>query len=253
MRVLFLGTGGYHPNARRHTAGVLLPEIGLLFDAGTGLFRLPEHVANERLTIALSHAHLDHICGLTYLLVPLHTRQIRKLEVLATARTISAVREHLFAGSVFPVMPEATWTAIDARSRIDVAEGAVLTHRPLCSHPGESVAFRLDWTDPATRAHRSLGYVTDTSVDGTYTDFIAGVDLLIHECYFPDDERDWADRTGHSFTSEVTHLARDADVGRLVLTHIDPRRTGDDPIGLELARSRFPRTEVASDLQELVV
>jgi hypothetical protein len=65
MRVEFLGTGGYHPNERRHTACVLLPEIGLAFDAGTSVFRLPPRLESKELDVFLSHAHLDHIAGLT--------------------------------------------------------------------------------------------------------------------------------------------------------------------------------------------
>lgn len=253
MRVVFLGTGGYHPNERRQTAGVLLPEIGLLFDAGTGLYRLQERLRSPDLTIALSHAHLDHVCGLTYLLVPLHTGRIRRLRILGMRRTLECVREHLFAGGIFPVMPQAEWLPIDEHSRIDVAAGVVLTHRPLPSHPGESVAYRLDWRDAADQAPRALGYVTDTSVDSSYTEFIRGVDLLIHECYFPDDQQAWADRTGHSCTSGVARLAREAGVRRLILTHIDPQRTEDDPIGIESARAVFPPSEVAEDLLECVV
>lgn len=253
MRVVFLGTGGYHPNQRRHTAGVLLPEVGLLFDAGTGLFRLSERLERADLTIALTHAHLDHVCGLTYLLGPIHSGRIRRLRVLGTRRTLAAVREHLFAGSIFPVLPEGEWSAIDELAQIEPVPGVVLTHRPLPSHPGESVAYRLDWTEPPDRTPRALAYVTDTCVDGSYTEFVRGVDLLIHECYFPDDLQEWAARTGHSCTSTVARLAREAEVGELILTHIDPQRTGDDPIGLDVAQAIFPRARLAEDLMECIV
>jgi len=253
MRVIFLGTGGYHPNARRQTAGALLPELGLLFDAGTGLYRLSERLVERNVTIALTHAHLDHVCGLTYLLAPLHTGAVRRLRVLGSRRTLEAVRAHLFAGAIFPVLPEAEWIAIDETAEIELPGGAILTHRPLLSHPGESVAYRLRWKDPQSGQRRSLGYVTDTTVDGSYVDFIRGVDLLIHECYFPDEQRHWADTTGHSHTSAVARLAAEAEVGRLLLTHIDPLRDGDDPIGLAAARSIFPAVEIAEDLQEWTV
>src|SRR6218665_3346441 len=32
---VMLGTGGFHPNEARHTAGILLPGSGVLLDAGT--------------------------------------------------------------------------------------------------------------------------------------------------------------------------------------------------------------------------
>lgn len=253
MQVLFLGTGGYHPNQRRHTAGVLLPELGLLFDAGTGLFRLPEHLQRPDLTVVLSHAHLDHVCGLTYLIAPLHFGQIKRLRILGMQRALAAVREHLFAGPIFPVQLEADWTAIDELSEIALEGGTVLRHRPLASHPGESVAYRVDWREGESGATRSLAYVTDTRVDGSYDDFVRGVDLLIHECYFPDDQLAWADKTGHSHTSAVARLACECHVKRLLLTHIDPLRPGDDPIGLEMARALYPNVELAEDLMRVTV
>jgi len=92
-----------------------------------------------------------------------------------------------------------------------------------------------------------VAFITDTIADGSYLDFIHGVDVLIHECYFPDSEAEWADKTGHSFTTAVAHLAQDAGVGRLYLVHVDPKRLEDDPIGIETARGIFPETILAED------
>jgi ribonuclease BN (tRNA processing enzyme) len=92
-----------------------------------------------------------------------------------------------------------------------------------------------------------MAYITDTTVDRSYEDFIRGVDLLIHECYFPDDRSEWSEKTGHSHTSTVATLAKNADVGRLLLVHIDPTRPDDDPIGLDAARAIFPNTDLAED------
>ena len=48
MKLVLLGTGGYHPNQLRHTACVMLPEIGLIFDAGTSFFRVPEYLQTDQ-------------------------------------------------------------------------------------------------------------------------------------------------------------------------------------------------------------
>ena len=42
MKILLLGTAGYHPSETRHTACVMLPEAGIVLDAGTGFFRVRE-------------------------------------------------------------------------------------------------------------------------------------------------------------------------------------------------------------------
>jgi len=57
--------------------------------------------------------------------------------------------------------------------------------------------------------------------------------------------------TGHSHTTPVATVARDAQVKSLWLTHIDPELEGDDPIGIETARKIFPGTEYAEDLREI--
>jgi ribonuclease BN (tRNA processing enzyme) len=239
MRVELLGTGGYHPNERRHTACLLLPELGVAFDAGTSFFRVPPRLETPELDIFLTHAHLDHIIGLTYILVPLLNKTIRQARVHATPRTLQAVREHLLTDAVFPVVPDYEWIELPPVTRLP--GGATVRFHPL-NHPGGSVGYRLDGPSG------SLAYMTDTMVDGTYTEFIRGVDVLIHECYFPDEQAEWAAVTGHSHTTPVAELARQAGVGRLMLTHIDPQRPDDDPIGLATARAIFPATELAEDL-----
>ena len=128
MRIIFLGTGGYHPNERRHTSGVLLPEIGLLLDAGTGTFRAAERLTGDRLTIALTHAHLDHVCGLTYLLVPLHQGRIRQLRVLGAEPVLEAVRTQLFSSRIFPVLPQAEFIPLRDGESWELAPGATLSH-----------------------------------------------------------------------------------------------------------------------------
>jgi ribonuclease BN (tRNA processing enzyme) len=253
MRVLFLGTGGYHPNERRHTAGILLPELGLLFDAGTGLFRLADHVTRDELAIFLSHAHLDHVCGLTYLLVPLHQKRIQRLDVYGTAQTLDVVRTHLFDPLLFPVLPACRFIALDDLAEIRLSSGGLVTHCRLTAHPGGATGYRVEWSDHQSGERRMLAYVTDTMVDGTYVEFVRNADLLIHECYFPDDQAEWARITGHSHTTTVARLAAEANVQRLLLTHIDPQHPEDDPVDLAAARAIFPRTELADDLMEVHV
>lgn len=241
MRLVFLGTGGYHPNERRHTAGLMLPEPGIVLDAGSCFFRVQPRLQTQELDIFITHAHLDHIQGLTYFLVPMLRGDVTRCRVHADETTLSAIRTHLFAPPVFPVLPE-----FDFRLLTDSVSvgGVTVTHRPI-KHPGGGRGYLLQ--SGSTR----LAYITDTTVDGSYTDFIRGADVLIHECYFPDEMSQWCEPTGHSHTSQVARLAREAGVGRLYLTHIDPQRADDDPIGLDTARQIFPATTLAEDLMEI--
>lgn len=244
MRLIFLGTGGYHPNERRQTASLLLPDIGVALDAGTGFFRARSRLTSPSLDVFVTHAHLDHVCGLTYFLVPVLKGEVSRVRVFGSGETLTAVRQHLFHPALFPVEPPYEWCILPEHDSVVLSDGAQLTWSRL-EHPGSSVGFRIDWPD------RSLAYITDTTAPGHYADFVRGVSVLIHECYFPDELEDWALKTGHSAASSVAKLAVAAEVGRLLLVHVDPRRDDDDPVGLEVLRKIFPKTELAEDLQEI--
>jgi ribonuclease Z len=244
MKLVLLGSTGYHPNERRHTACMFLPEVGVVLDAGTGMFRLREHLQTPHLDIFLTHAHLDHIAGLTFLLGILHDKPIERVTIHGDPEKLAAVQEHLFAELVFPVQPVYEFRPI--RQGAELPGGGKLTHFPL-KHPGGSLGFRLDWPG------HSLAYVTDVTAtaDADYIDKIRGVDLLLHECYFADGFEALAEKTGHSCTTPVAQVARAAGVRRLVLVHIAPHSIEDDPIGLPAARAIFPNTQLGEDKMEL--
>lgn len=66
-----------------------------------------------------------------------------------------------------------------------------------------------------------------------------------------DSSPDGAETAGHSHTSAVAELARRAEVGRLVLVHLDPAMNEPDPIGLPDAQAIFPNTQLGEDRLEL--
>jgi ribonuclease Z len=63
---------------------------------------------------------------------------------------------------------------------------------------------------------------------------------------------DKAIESSHSTPSEAAEIAKQANVGQLVLLHISPRYKSDEVL-LEQARKIFPNTIVANDLVELEV
>ena len=245
MKLKLLGTTGYHPNALRHTACFLLPELGILFDAGTGMFRLRENLQTNELDIFLTHAHLDHIIGLTFLLDQLAGREMERVTIHGRPQDLEAVQTHLFAESLFPVKPPWEFQPLNPSGCTVAGSGRMMTF-PL-EHPGGAVGYRIDWPD------RSLAYVTDTTadLDAPYVKRLFGVDLLIHECYFADDMADWARKTGHSWTTAVAEVARASHVQKLLLVHLDPLKPEVDPINVAAAREIFPETILGEDLLEV--
>ena len=80
----------------------MLPEVGVVLDAGTAMYRARDHLATDWLDIFLTHAHLDHVIGLTYLLDVLAGRTMTRVTVHAKAEKLRAIDEHLFARPLFP-------------------------------------------------------------------------------------------------------------------------------------------------------
>ena len=70
------------------------------------MYRLAERLRTTEIDIFLSHAHLDHIVGLTYLLVPIFQGKITKVRVHGPQEHLEAVKTHLFAPALFPVLPD---------------------------------------------------------------------------------------------------------------------------------------------------
>jgi ribonuclease BN (tRNA processing enzyme) len=247
MKLVLLGTGGYYPTSTRQTACLLLPEVGVVLDAGSGIIRLRDHLQTDHLDIFLTHAHLDHVIGLTYMLTAVPPHVLQNTTIHARSEKLAAVREHLFDPDVFPVFPEfRAFEPLDDRATIELASGGKLTHFPL-NHPGGSTGFRLDWPG------HSLAYVTDTTArpDAGYIDAIRGVDLLVHECYFADNHDDLPARTGHSWLEPVAEVAAKAQVGRLALVHIGPQYLNDEPFDLDASRGIFKNIAIGHDNSEL--
>lgn len=246
-RVVLLGSGGYHPTEERHTACVLLPESGIVLDAGTGFFRVRELLRTPTLDILLTHAHLDHACGLTYLLDVLWGKSVDSVRVHARPSDLEVVARRLFGSPLFPIPFEYELVPIDGAFAIGPWRVA-LRHQV---HPGGSLGFHLE--GPGGK----LAYVTDTTADpedAAQVDFVASVDLLIHECYFPNGQENLARRSGHSTVGAVAQLAVRAGVRQLVLVHANPLAPAAELAALEAAaREHFPATLLGTDRLELTL
>jgi ribonuclease BN (tRNA processing enzyme) len=245
VKLHFLGTTGYHPNKHRHTACLMLPELGVIFDAGTGMFRARDLIETETLDIFMSHVHLDHSIGLTFLYDVLHEKDVSRVTVHVAGEKIETIRNHLYSQLLFPVKPNYDIRAFDGNP-IELADGSSITTIPL-KHPGGCLGFRLDWPD------RAIAYITDTTAhaDADYVEAITGVDTLIHECYFPDGQEDRAALTGHSCLTPVAQVAAKANVNRLFLVHINPLDESEAPLDLDSIADVYSSASVAVD--EMVI
>ncbi|UCE44723.1 MAG: ribonuclease Z [Methanobacteriota archaeon] len=97
------------------------------------------------------------------------------------------------------------------------------------------------------RSGRKMVYSGDTRPCQSVTEMAAGADMLIHDGTLDSTHARLADEFGHSTAAQAAKVAKDAGVATLYLTHISPRYD-DDSVLLAEARSVFPHSVVAHDL-----
>lgn len=226
LRLVPLGTNGFYPTFGRQTMCFLVvsPGAAMLLDAGSGVARLSEPARRaelegvERLEIVLTHYHLDHVIGLSYLPGVLPQRRVR---IHAPAPPLvaagSEALDKLIGPPLFPV-PFHRWPTpaeVSPYAGAAVHAGAWTLATRGQKHPGGSVGLRLG---------DRLAYVTDTVLDLATVAFVRGVDTLLHEVWIDDEdaEREDPGRGGHSAAGPVADLAREAGVRRLIPVHHRP-------------------------------
>lgn len=97
------------------------------------------------------------------------------------------------------------------------------------------------------RPGRSLCLSGDTRPCRALASAAIGVDLLVHEATFADEEQARALETRHCTAREAGALAREAGVRRLILTHFSSRYEERLTALLAEARAEFPKAEAAHD------
>jgi ribonuclease BN (tRNA processing enzyme) len=213
----------------------------VLFDAGTGvsaLCRDPDLIGDAtRLAVVLSHFHLDHIAGLTYL--PALADRV-EVTIWAPGRLLGGDSTEILRSVVGAPFLSVSLTDFASIKELSSGSNQVSSHaievRVQPFHPGRSVAFRVG---------DELAYCTDTAPDPDSAAFVRGVSTLVHEAWTPE-----VPTEDHSSAASAAKTAADADVDRLVFSHIHPLH--DDPVALlGAARPHFANTEVGYDGQAI--
>jgi ribonuclease BN (tRNA processing enzyme) len=251
-----LGTGGYFPTPRRATASVLVrgERTALLFDAGTGVARLLEpafaaHLEGvDCLNVLLSHYHLDHVIGLTWLpkVWPSRVRIFAPSAPLVAAQAEDALRRltsaPLFALPLarFPCPTEVV--SITGEAPLEIGEFSVRVLRQ--HHSGGSAGFRVD---------DCFAYTTDTDADERHVAFLSGVQVAFMDAFY--DAADYqasggtaTKRLDHGCDTGVAEIAQQARVETLALIHINPSYSEARCSAMvDHARSVFPSAVMPED------
>jgi ribonuclease Z len=223
MIIKCFGTAGYHPSEDRHTSCYYIPELSLLLDAGTGIFRLTAELLadpRESVDIWLSHAHLDHVVGLTFLLDTMAVTSLKRIRVFGEAAKLRAIRERIYHDLIFPVEPIMEFVELPDSSSPFLVSGSsdYFVQWFQLIHPGGAVGYVIEF------AGKRLAYITDTTAypDSSYIAALSNLDLLMHECNFGDQHKALAEKTGHSWQAAVAGVVERCRPRQTQLIHHNP-------------------------------
>ncbi len=265
--VTFWGTRGSIPTPGAHTAryGGNTPCVAVegaagqlvILDAGTGIRALGLQLVEQQngalnAEILLSHAHWDHIQGLPHF-KPFFApgNAVRIWGSRQGTVSLEAILRRQMDPAVFPVPLD----ALSARLTVQQVEAGEFSIGPFrvrafpLRHPGTTLGYRLT---PASGGP-SMAYVTDNELGpgghyGTpaswrqdFVDFLAGLDLLIHDAMYTPAELEAHRGWGHSNYEEAVAVAADAGAKRLVLFHHEPEHGDDIMDGLLTHARRYAK------------
>lgn len=110
-----------------------------------------------------------------------------------------------------------------------------------------------DYLAPATPG-KAVAIFGDTAPCVGALALAKGVDVMIHETTLDTSMEEKANSRGHSSTRQAAMLAKEAGVGKLIMTHISSRydETGCQRLLAE-CRAIFPHTELAADFAVFTV
>ena len=224
MRIKVLGcSGGVGPGLRTTS---LLVDDRVLIDAGTGVGDLSLAQMARIGDVFLTHAHLDHVCGLAFMADNLFDLVDRPVKVHATAETLGTLREHLFNWKLWPDFsklpdeknPLITWHEV-VPGRANPVNGHTLTaFNVLHTVPG--VGYALEGAE-GTFAFSGDTYATEDLWRALNA--LPRLDKLMIEVAFTDDDDELA-RVSRHFTPALLgrELGKLKHKPKLYLTHHKP-------------------------------
>lgn len=217
MKLKVLGTGTCVPSLARGSSAYLVSAEGIriLVDVGPAVVRrLLEfgYSVDDIDVLVLTHFHVDHTADLsTFLFVCNYDSTPREKPLLI----MGGPGIHRFYGglrTIYPwVEPKLYDLAIKSMSTGVLEIGSLLIETRRVNHNSESIGIKI------SDGKKSITFTGDTDYSRNLVRLAARTDLLIAECAFPEKKV-----RGHMNLSTLQKVVREAQPGRVLLSHLYP-------------------------------
>lgn len=243
MRLTILGSSASYPDAGRACAGHLVQsgETAVLLDCGNGVLSNlgklidPTHLA----AVFVTHGHIDHFADIYALQAALRyapTGPMPPLPLYVPEGLFTRMQGALGEHGASELAGAYQVHELEAGHAVQIG-GLSVTPHPV-EHMGTAFALVVE-ADGAR-----LCYTSDTKAGGPVLAAARGAALLLAEATLPPA---YEGKAPHMTPAEAAHLAADARVGTLVMTHLWP--TVDREAAVATARETFGgRVAVAEEL-----
>lgn len=230
-----------------NTASVALTGDGfdpILFDLGTGVRYFGIDWGCEFVGTALvSHLHWDHIQGLPFFTSLHHPDS--KLEIVGPTQdqTLEATVDSFLCPPYFPVGLDdlaAEFTFRELTKGSFESGSAKITAAPI-PHCGLTLGYRVDvngFSVAYLSDHQQPG-IGSTEIAPDVLELCAGVDVLIHDAQYTDEEFALRSTWGHCTVDYAVEVGARCEVDQLVLFHHDPAHGDDEVDSLEQRAQRL--------------
>ena len=224
MRIRVLGCSGGIGQELRTTS--LLVDDDILIDAGTGVGNLSLAEMGRIRHIFVTHSHLDHITGIPLMIDSIFGQIEDPVVIHASAETLAALRQHIFNWTIWPDFTQLP-TPQSGVLRYELMEpgqtcqvgGRNIRMIPV-NHVVPGVGYGIE------SAGRVLAFTGDTTTNEDFWDALnayPGIDVLIAECAFPNQEHGLCQKAYHYCPDLLARdLAKLRHRPRVFLTHLKP-------------------------------
>lgn len=252
MKLTILGSGSLIPVPNRGNPGYLL-DIGdetVILDGGSGTVRQITRAGRsiwEVHRIFYSHFHIDHTADLIPLLF---AYKYSKQEYVKPSEIV--IHAHPDFLHYFKIVTNLYYDWISNPKHPYKFEeispglkdfGSYKVTSYYAKHTPQSLIFRFE-----DRQGKTFVYTGDTDYCEGLIEASMDADCILIECSFPDS----LDVEGHMTPKKVSKLINDANLKRVIVTHIYPENDDGTLVGRISAPSDV-EVEVAEDLQILII